>query len=135
MQKRDFETYQKRLWDFGILTKFYETHVFRGTICHPYNAYNFEPERFFFFGTLPLLGGGGEIKEWTQSWWRVELWVLLVITLYTFHGFLLLGFFEGNNAKYALQSNIRMIKNKTRQDREKKAPHDRILSACHLTVF
>ena len=51
MQKRDFETYQKRFRDFEILPKFSETHVFRGTIHHPYNAYNFEPERLF-FGTL-----------------------------------------------------------------------------------
>ena len=35
MQKRDFETYQKRLQDFEILSKFSETHVFRGTIRHP----------------------------------------------------------------------------------------------------
>ena len=32
MQKRDFETYQKRFRDFEILLKFSETHVFRGTI-------------------------------------------------------------------------------------------------------
>ena len=36
MQKRDFETYQKRFRDFEILQKFSETHVFRGTIRHPY---------------------------------------------------------------------------------------------------
>ena len=36
MQKRDFETYQKRFRDFEILPKFSETHVFRGTIRHPY---------------------------------------------------------------------------------------------------
>ena len=35
MQKRDFETYQKRFRDFEILLKFSETHVFRGTIRHP----------------------------------------------------------------------------------------------------
>ena len=35
MQKRDFETYQKRFRDFVILPKFSETHVFRGTIRHP----------------------------------------------------------------------------------------------------
>ena len=35
MQKRDFETYQKRFQDFEILPKFSETHVFRGTIHHP----------------------------------------------------------------------------------------------------
>ena len=109
MQKQDFETYQKRFWDFRILPKFSETHVSWGTIRLPHNAYNFEPERFF-FGTLSLLGGGGEIKGWTQSWLRAESWVIL--TLYTFHCFLLLGFFEGNNAKYALQSNMRMIKKK-----------------------
>ena len=36
MQKRDFETYQKRFRDFEILLKFSEIHVFRGTIRHPY---------------------------------------------------------------------------------------------------
>ena len=35
MQKRDFETYQKRFRDFEILLKFSETYVFRGTIRHP----------------------------------------------------------------------------------------------------
>ena len=38
MQKRDFETYQKRFRDFEILLKFSETHVFWGTIRHPYNG-------------------------------------------------------------------------------------------------
>ena len=36
MKKRDFETYHKRFRDFEILTKFSETHVFPGTIHHPY---------------------------------------------------------------------------------------------------
>ena len=36
MQKRDIETYQNRFRDFEILPKFSETHVFRGTIRHPY---------------------------------------------------------------------------------------------------
>ena len=35
MKKRDFETYQKRFWDFEILPNFSETHVFKGTIRHP----------------------------------------------------------------------------------------------------
>ena len=35
MQKRDFETYQKRFRDFEILPKFSETHVFRDTIRSP----------------------------------------------------------------------------------------------------
>ena len=39
MQKRDFETYQKRFRDFEILPKFSETHVFRGTIRHPSDKY------------------------------------------------------------------------------------------------
>jgi len=43
MKKRDFETYQKRFRDFEILPKFSKTHVFRGTIRHPFNA-----EVFFF---------------------------------------------------------------------------------------
>ena len=34
MQKRDFETRQKRFWDFEILPKFSMSHVFRGTIRH-----------------------------------------------------------------------------------------------------
>ena len=34
MQKRDFETYQKCFRDFEILPKFFETHIFRGTIRH-----------------------------------------------------------------------------------------------------
>ena len=38
MQKRDFETYQKRFWDFEILLKFSKTHVFRDTIRHPYQT-------------------------------------------------------------------------------------------------
>ena len=33
---RDFETYQKRFRYFEILPKFSETHVFRGSIRHPY---------------------------------------------------------------------------------------------------
>ena len=37
MKKRDFETHQKRFRDFEILPKLSETHVFRGTIRHPYN--------------------------------------------------------------------------------------------------
>ena len=36
MKKRDFETYHKCFRDFEILTKFSETHVFQGTIRHPY---------------------------------------------------------------------------------------------------
>ena len=36
MKKRDFETYQKRFRDFEILPKFSETHVFQGTIRHPF---------------------------------------------------------------------------------------------------
>ena len=35
MQKRDFETYQKRFKDFEILPKFSETHVFRGQYHSP----------------------------------------------------------------------------------------------------
>ena len=37
MVKRDFETCQKRFQDIEILPKFSETHVFRGTIRHPYH--------------------------------------------------------------------------------------------------
>ena len=48
MKKRDFETYQKRLRDFEILPKFSETHVFRGTIRHPYKVvllFSYKAER------------------------------------------------------------------------------------------
>ena len=38
MKKRDFKTYHKNFRDFKILTKFFETHVFRGTICHPFTG-------------------------------------------------------------------------------------------------
>ena len=38
MQKQDFETYQKCFRDFEILPKFSETHVFLGTIRHPYQG-------------------------------------------------------------------------------------------------
>ena len=57
MQKRDFETYQKRFWDFEILPEFSETHVFRGTIRHPFfvvmadkkwNHYLFTDKHIFF---------------------------------------------------------------------------------------
>ena len=40
MKKRDFETYQKPFRDFEILPKFSETHVFHGTIRHPYQLCN-----------------------------------------------------------------------------------------------
>ena len=36
MKKRDFD--HKRFRDFEILTKFSETHVFRGTIRHPFQS-------------------------------------------------------------------------------------------------
>ena len=36
MQKRDFKICQKCFRDFEIQPKFSETHVFRGTIRHPY---------------------------------------------------------------------------------------------------
>lgn len=36
MQKRDFETLKKRFRDLEIGPKLSETHVFRGTIHHPY---------------------------------------------------------------------------------------------------
>ena len=38
MQKRDFETRQKRFRDFKILPKFSENHIFRGTLRHPLYA-------------------------------------------------------------------------------------------------
>ena len=44
MKKRDFETYQKRFRDFEIVPKFSETHVFRGTIRHPY-LYNYSENK------------------------------------------------------------------------------------------
>ena len=36
MQKRDFETYQKRLQDFKISGKIFRDPRFRGTIRHPF---------------------------------------------------------------------------------------------------
>ena len=39
MQKWDFKTYQTRFWDFEILPKFSETHVFRDTIRHASSCY------------------------------------------------------------------------------------------------
>ena len=49
MQKRYFETYQKRFRDFEILPKFSETHVFRGTIRHPFKG------RQRVFALIPVL--------------------------------------------------------------------------------
>ena len=43
MEKRDFKTYQKRFRDFEILPKFSETHVFRGTIRHPFMCLLLKP--------------------------------------------------------------------------------------------
>ena len=65
MQKRDFETYQKRFRDFEILPTFSDTHVFRGTIHHPlrfildqffsYNSGTFSVTLNFFwtFNSIP----------------------------------------------------------------------------------
>ena len=39
-RKRDFETLKKRFRDFEIGPKFSESHVFRGTIRHPYLFYD-----------------------------------------------------------------------------------------------
>ena len=39
MKKRDVETYQKRFRDFEILPKCSKTHVFPGTIRHPYSCH------------------------------------------------------------------------------------------------
>ena len=36
MQKPDFETYQKRFQDVDTLPTFSETHLFLGTIRHPF---------------------------------------------------------------------------------------------------
>ena len=48
MKKRDFETYHKRFRDFEILTKFSETHVFRGIIRYPcYCSSSFEVHMHF----------------------------------------------------------------------------------------
>ena len=64
MQKRDFETYQKRFRDFEILPKFSEIHVFRGTIRHPL-AYTVRlvlcPKGVSFSGFRYMKGGGGGI--------------------------------------------------------------------------
>ena len=47
MKKRDFETYQKRFRDFEILPNFSETHVFRGTIRHPFVVFSLKAELRF----------------------------------------------------------------------------------------
>ena len=49
MQKRDFETCQKRFRDFEILPKFSETHVFQGTIRHPYDLFIVKTKEFLFY--------------------------------------------------------------------------------------
>ena len=61
MQKRDFETYQKRFRDFEILLKFSETYVFRGTIRHPYlNVSSCKLNNLISVSCiLPGEGGGG----------------------------------------------------------------------------
>ena len=66
MKKRDFETYQKRFRDFEILPKFSKTHVFQGTIQHPFfstkgnilnkNVYIYISFYRFYKGTVPRLG-------------------------------------------------------------------------------
>ena len=48
MQKRDFETYQKRFRDFEILLKFSESYVFRGTIRHPFIGMNTLKDRRYY---------------------------------------------------------------------------------------
>ena len=48
MQKRDFETYQKGFRDLEILPKFSETHVFRGTIRHPFIFVIFLADIYYF---------------------------------------------------------------------------------------
>ena len=60
MQKRDFETYQKRFRDFEILLKFSETYVFRGTIRHPYlNVSSCKLNNLISVSCLLPGGGGG----------------------------------------------------------------------------
>ena len=55
MQKWDFETYQKRFRDFEILLKFFETHVFRGTIRHPYLWFDvyWKEKEYWILSNLP----------------------------------------------------------------------------------
>ena len=62
MQKRYFETYQKRFRDFEILPKFSETHVFRGIIRHPSDGFvSYSLFRIFFsisfFHSRPIHSG------------------------------------------------------------------------------
>ena len=60
MQKRDFETYQKRFRDFEILLKFSETYVFRGTIRHPYlNVSSCKLNNLISVSCILPGGGGG----------------------------------------------------------------------------
>ena len=72
MQKRDFETYQKRFRDFEILPKFSEIHVFRGTIRHPL-AYTVRlvlcPKGASFSGFRYMKVGGGHFNIW--SIWKI----------------------------------------------------------------
>ena len=41
MKKRNFETYHKRFREVEILAKFSESHVFQGTIRHPWDSFSF----------------------------------------------------------------------------------------------
>ena len=60
MQKRDFETYQKRFRDFEILLKFSEIYVFRGTIRHPYlNVSSCKLNNLISVSCILPGGGGG----------------------------------------------------------------------------
>ena len=61
MQKRDFETCQKRFRDFEILPKFSETHVFRGTIRHPLNGILAR------LSVIKLLNNRGKINRYPQD--------------------------------------------------------------------
>ena len=63
MKKRDFKTYQKRFWDFEILPKFSETHVFRGTIHHPLKAH---PAKYQYW--LTSLSWRKFVIFWKKTW-------------------------------------------------------------------
>ena len=74
MQKRDFETCQKRFRDFEILPKFSETHVFWGTIRHP-SLSQASSEGQIKDLTLMAKGQGGSRQLAPESSFTPEEWV------------------------------------------------------------
>ena len=76
MQKRYFETYQKRFRDFEILPKFSETHVFRVTIRHP-GSYAAEHSyryclRYRFNMRTKVAGNRGHVSLYRRHGYEVD---------------------------------------------------------------